>query len=533
MKQLFIFLIIFIPGFLFSQEDNIKFDEVKVIKEFSATLGDFNKINIDPVLPVFDLKSRRYKYTVRSVPVKLEYEKPQIRPLALKTENAIKSNKYYIKLGYSVPKYLKAELSLGYKKKNMNSNLLFKHISADNSASIKDQKISKTGMDFSFFNRKNESDLEYGLKTNLEGDYYYLYATGANSDTLLPYTNNKRRFLKGDFKGSFKKENLFDKLDNTTEFNYKFLQLNTSGKFENNITIKNKSKISVNENMHFIIPVYADLIFSKSNYYLFGIQPKYIFNSKLVNIKLGGDIAKSQSDFYAYPYADLSLNIFHNFLEIFGAISNDIYNNSNYLKTIDNPFLNFDRDSIATSVFNNYTAGIRSSLEGAKIEFSTTYQKFKNKLFFVNSNTDRRTFDAIYDNGTNIKLEANVSYKFIPQLEISGTLTKHFYKLDNLNKAWFNPDFTANFTTKSNLLYDKLQIKGELFFASQSWYQGLDGNNYKLDPLFDISAEAKYRLFKNTSVFAEVNNIFAQKYQRWYQYPSLGLNFLGGIEMRF
>ncbi len=514
-----------------AQEDNIKFDDVKVIKEFNATLGDFNKINIDPVLPVFDLKSRQYVYSIRSVPVKLNYEKPQIRPLALKSIDGIQPKKYFIKLGYGIPKYLKAQLSIGYKKNNMNSNLLINHISADNSGSLPDQKISKTGLDFSFFNRKNESDIEYGSNINIEGDYFYLYAIESD-DTLQPYANNKRRFLRGNLNGFFTKENLFNKLKNTTEFNYKFLQLNTSGQIENTIIFSNKSKISVNENMHFIFPVLADLIFSKQKYYLVGTKPKFIFNSKLVNIKIGGDIIKSQDDFYAYPSAELSLNIFHNFLEIFGSITNDIYNNSNYLTTIENPFLNFDKEYINTSVFNNFSGGIRNSLEGAKIEFFATYQKIHNKQFFINS-TDKKTFNVIYDNGKDIKLEANISYKFIPQLEISGSLTKHFYKMDKLNKAWYNPDFTANFTTKSNIFSDKLLIKGELFFASQSWYQGLDGNSYKLDPLFDISAVAKYKLFNNSSVFVELNNIFAQKYQRWYRYPSLGLNFMAGMEIRF
>jgi hypothetical protein len=517
---------------LFSQEDNIKFDNVKVVKEFSATLGDFNKINIDPVLPVFDLKSRRYKYSVRSVPVRLEYEKPQIRPLALNTINTIEANKYFIKLGYGYPKYLKAQLSIGYKKKNTNSNFLINHISTDNSASLSDQKLSKTGLDFNFFNRKNELDLEYGLNTSIEGDYFYLYTPLANTDTL-PYTNNKRRFMRGDIKGFFKKENLFNKIDNTTNINYKFLQINTSDKVENLVLLSNESKITVNENMHFIIPLYADLIFSKANYYIFGFQPKYIFNSKQVNIKLGGDIVKSQDNFYAYPYAELSLNIFHNFLEIFGSATNNIYNNSNFLITAENPFLNFDKDNTQTSVFNNYSGGVRSSLEGAKIEFYATYQRFQNKRFFINSSMDKRVFDIMYDNGTNIKLDVNASYKFIPQLEVSCTLTKNYYKMDNLNKAWFNPDFTANFTTKSYLFSDKLEINGELFFASQSWYQGLDGNAYKVDPLFDISAEAKYKLFTNSFVFAELNNIFAQQYQKWYQYPSLGLNFMGGIEIQF
>ena len=68
---------------LIGQEDSIKFDAVTVIKEFNAEIGNFNKIGIEPKLPIFDLKSRSYEYSVRAIPMKLDYEKPQIRPLAL------------------------------------------------------------------------------------------------------------------------------------------------------------------------------------------------------------------------------------------------------------------------------------------------------------------------------------------------------------------------------------------------------------------------------------------------------------------
>jgi len=78
-----------------------------------------------------------------------------------------------------------------------------------------------------------------------------------------------------------------------------------------------------------------------------------------------------------------------------------------------------------------------------------------------------------------------------------------------------------------------LHFKGELYFSSQSWYQKLDGKKYKLDPVFDISGELRYSVHKSTYLFCEINNIFASKYQRWYQYPAYGINILAGIEMGF
>ncbi len=515
---------------LIAQEDNVNFDDVKVIKEYSAQLGDFDKINIEPILPVFDLSSRKYKYSVRAIPMKLKYEKPKIRPLALPEPKPIHLNKYLVKLGYGYPKFLNAELSVGYKSGNMNSNIDLSHLSIDNTLKIKDQKNSITKLDFNFFDRKNEMDLEYGLNGSIDVRYYNLYAVNDFSfDSLI---QTKRRLNIGDFSAIIKKEELISNLNNKTEFNYQFIQLNTGKILENIFTIKNTSEYNFNENTSLNLPVTAQTLIGTKTFAL-QANPFIQYSTRLFNIRAGGDMGKTQDLDFIYPYAEISSNLFDNFIEIFASVDNQIFNNTDYIKSQINPFMNFDKDSIATSVYNNYTLGVRNSLEGAKLEFIVTYQKIKNKLFFAPNFFDDRIFNTIYDGGKNIKLQVNLAYKILPQLEITGNVTNNIYTMDNIAKPWYNPALTANFTTKTELLSKKLFIQGELFFASQSWYQDYYRNKKKLPSLFDISSKTGYKFHKSSSIFVEVNNIFAQNYQKWYQYPSYGLNFLAGMELRF
>lgn len=517
-------ILVFGTSALIAQEDNVKFDDVKVFKEYSAQLGDFDKINIEPILPVFDLSSRKYKYSVRAIPMKLDYEKPKIRPLALPEPKPVHLNKYLVKFGYGYPKFLNAELSLGYKSGNMNSNIDFNHLSIDNTAKIKDQKNSITKLDFNFFNRKNEMDLEYGLCGSIDVRYYNLYAVDGYA-----LAHAKRRLNRGDFSAAFKKEELISNLDNKTELSYQFIQLNTGKILENIFTIKNTSEYDFTENTSLNLPVTAQTLAGTKTYEL-QAKPFIQYSTRLININAGGDIGKTQDLDFIYPYAEISSNLFDNFIEIFASVDNQIFNNTDYIKSQINPFMNFNEDSIATSVYNNYSVGVRNSLEGAKLEFIATYQKIKNKLFFV---PDYREFNSIYDSGKNIKLQVNLAYKILPQLEITGNVTNNIFTMDKIAKPWHTPALTANFTTKTELLNKKLLIQGELFFASQSWYQDYYRNKKKLPNLFDISSKAGYKFHKSSSIFVEVNNIFAQNYQRWYQYPSYGINFLAGMELRF
>lgn len=85
--KLVIASIICVLNIAIGQESELKIEDVSVIKDFDVQIADFNKINIDPALPSFDIKSRIYEYKVRPLPVKLDYEKPKIRPLALKPES--------------------------------------------------------------------------------------------------------------------------------------------------------------------------------------------------------------------------------------------------------------------------------------------------------------------------------------------------------------------------------------------------------------------------------------------------------------
>lgn len=533
MKQIYQTIIILLFSIsINAQEDQVKFDNVEVIKEFSAKLGDFNKIDLEPTLPVFDLKSRRYEYNIRAIPVKLEYEKPTIRPLALPDPIVKHINNYRVKLGYGVPKFLNAELSIGMLKNNMNSNISLKHMSANNSVSISDQRDSKTGIDFTYFNRKNELDIEYGINGLVDGSYNYLYATEINKIDSFSTADNKRRFLRGNFNVFAQKDGLFNLFDNKLEVNYKFLQLNSNKKLENTIGIKNTIDYNFNQYTSISLPIEFDFI-TGEQIYLMKTTPHFVYSTRLFYLKIGGDLGKSQNQDFIYPSAKISSNLFNNFIEIFASVDNQIFNNNYYTKTKINPFLNYNQSPIETTLINNYSAGIRNSLEGAKIEFIGTYQNITNMLLFIPSKLDKRTFETVYGDGKNIKLEANIRYQILPQIEISGNLVKNFYELSNYPKAWHTPDLTANFTTKTDLLNNKLSITGELFFATAPWYLDLEGNKKKLSPLFDISGKASYKIAKSSNLFLEVNNLFNQKYRKWYQYPSYGINILAGLELSF
>ena len=49
----------------------------------------------------------------------------------------------------------------------------------------------------------------------------------------------------------------------------------------------------------------------------------------------------------------------------------------------------------------------------------------------------------------------------------------------------------------------------------------------------DLSLGGEYKLTNKINAFADLNNIFGDKYQRWHNYPVYGICVLAGLIIRF
>lgn len=61
-----------------------------------------------------------------------------------------------------------------------------------------------------------------------------------------------------------------------------------------------------------------------------------------------------------------------------------------------------------------------------------------------------------------------------------------------------------------------------------------DGKYYKkLGAIADLNVGAEFRYTPRLSIFAEFNNLAAQSYQRWNDYPVNAFQFMAGLTFRF
>jgi outer membrane receptor protein involved in Fe transport len=81
--------------------------------------------------------------------------------------------------------------------------------------------------------------------------------------------------------------------------------------------------------------------------------------------------------------------------------------------------------------------------------------------------------------------------------------------------------------------FKQVLLKADFMAFNGGAFLMKDGTDVKLNGGADLSAGLEFAINKHFSAWVDVNNIFNNKYQRWYNYPVYGLNVLAGATFKF
>jgi hypothetical protein len=132
-----------------------------------------------------------------------------------------------------------------------------------------------------------------------------------------------------------------------------------------------------------------------------------------------------------------------------------------------------------------------------------------------------------------IELMGNLRYQLSDKL-----LWKNHFKYIQFNlirentQAWGILPF--EFNTQLNWIYSKklqLDASGQFWTGSKT-SAGL-GNAYQLNNTFVLNAGMQYTISEHWTFWGKGENLLDQQYQRWANYPSLGIQFVAGIQYKF
>lgn len=522
-------------------------ENVEVIKDFDARLLDANKIDVTPSLPALDPTVKEQAYNVPPKGVALKYAAPKLRPVGFKTETVPPDYNGYAKVGVGVPTSIYGEVGYGYSKGKSDFKGWLRHHSA-NSKALDNQRFMNNDLFLSGISQvAPNTSVEGKIGYSFDDFYYYGY----------DHDNAQNNFTKEGSLQRFKTLDLGARLFNSektqTDLNFsvdpKFYSLKdnfaskeTGFSMGLNATKWFAEKHALRLTIRPDFTWYDDT--TKQQLHNIYIQPSFTFSHNIFRLKVGGNFVSHKDIFHIYPDMELNLRIWGDGLVIFGGWNGDLRKNSFRSLTEYNPFLGTDplqneRIVIKNTDFTQYFGGVKGNLGIAEYSAQLSYGKaddlamFQNDWSGIATTGAWRRFKVLYDTTKIFSFGLAGKLKIAKNLTITGTFNQSLMDPNYELHAWHLPRTEGNFGAILKLLdKDKLTVKANMYIADQLWYLDLTGPD-KTNALLDFSLGGHYQIAKNFGAFLDLNNLVNNKYQRWNQYPTYGLNILGGITVKF
>lgn len=268
-----------------------------------------------------------------------------------------------------------------------------------------------------------------------------------------------------------------------------------------------------------------------------------------VGVDITLDAVKGKSRVYIYPQAEVKYSMFNDILIPYAGIKGGLKQTTFKSLSLENDFIlsnvNLRNEHNALNAF----IGIKGTLT-KRIGFnaSASFAHYKNKALFVTDTLYARgnQFRVIYDTMNITTLEGSLSYQMTEKLKIDAIGRFYSYNARNNTYAWNLPQFQLILRGNYNL-YDKFIVNLDMTYEGgrkalvyEKWNtdtEGVTEENGQLAKslgfIADVNLGVEYRYNKRISAFVQLNNLAAQRYKRWYNYPVQGFQVMGGFTFRF
>jgi len=271
------------------------------------------------------------------------------------------------------------------------------------------------------------------------------------------------------------------------------------------------------------------------------LQPSFTLHFDFLQLKIGGNFVNNRDEFSIFPDAELTLRVWGDGIQAFAGITGDLRKNSYRSLSEYNPFIQIRGSKLRNTRWDNYFGGVKGSFGWLEYNGQVGYSKASDlalhQTLFTTEGITR--FKVIYDTVKVFNIQGTIKLKPIKNLTVTGTLSQNVYDTETTDtaadepSAWGLPEIEGNFGAVYTLLDNKASLKASLHTADRIPFLSETGGRVKSKTLLDLSIGGSYYFSKNIGAFLDINNVLNNKRERWYRYPTVGLNFLAGIVARF
>lgn len=280
----------------------------------------------------------------------------------------------------------------------------------------------------------------------------------------------------------------------------------------------------------------------EANRNFLSLQPRVNYLADKFTLKAGINFAgdnDSGNGMSLYPVVEGSVNVDAG-LRVYAGYEGFLSMNTLESSIEQNPFLRPGFDLRNTETESNIYGGVEIDLsKGLRLNAGGSLASLNNLQLFTNAAADSSRFEVLYDPGTvdRLNIFSEVNFEQAGQVRSSLRFDFYNYKMSttapNLEEAWHLPTFKAAF---NNTFFpiENLIVTADLYYMGglNAW-NGETAQKFELDDIVDLNLGGRYQLNQQFGVFLQLNNLFGSEYQRYLNYPSRGIQFLGGISVSF
>ncbi len=513
-------------------------EEVIVVREYEAKIQDAQKINIQPNIPEVEEKKPTFSYSVPSKDYKdFSFEPNPLRPIALSKEKIEKYNTSLIKLGFGSQLTPLAELAYNdNKSKNLKFGIFYNHLSA-RGFKIKNQRFvdDEAGAYLRYFPKTIETGAAFTFR-NYRTHFYSIDTMFA--DTSFTPKQVRQVFRNYDalvYIGNAQKNKYDINFRQSVQFNYlqetygKANEWFVGGHSSLSKTFKQYHEVLADFNFD-ISRLKNDSLVLQRN--LFRFSAGYGFDNddweargkigfavdgKKVFLMADAYIEKRLYQHALIAYLGYQLRYDKNCLNSFAQTNNFILNSV----------------EIKNSQVGDFGAGLKGTIVNFSYNLAFHVNHINQLPLFVSDTLDMRRFIVIYDTKVkiyNVHFEAGYNAKEWLRLSILGDY--NFYQLNKELHPWQEPNLQVTFRAQY-VWKNKIKAGIDLYGFTNSYAKLSGGQEAVIKGTGDLNLSLEYFMNKHLSFFGNLNNIAHQRYQRWYNYPSYGINGVVGGKYSF
>ena len=281
---------------------------------------------------------------------------------------------------------------------------------------------------------------------------------------------------------------------------------------------------------------YPDWDTVMNNHTMFWLNPHVAKSSAEWRFTAGvnayGEVRDGVFTPHFYPKASFQFNIVKEVIVPYFGVDGYLESN-NFRKTVkENPYMVPGLSLLPTSHKLIGYAGLKGRFSDAvAYNLKGSYSIIDDQYFFVNDNSDplMNQFTVVYDDITLLNLHGEFSVRPTDSWKIFLQGNYYNYTLVREDQPWNKPAFDLSLLARYNMS-DKILINVGISAIGSRYYENFNPTLEETLPLtIDANLGLEYRYSKLLSFWARFNNLAAQKYYLYNNYPSYRFRAMLGL----